>query len=338
MATARSDTSRPGHTIYGRKSAGGKIAVGKIAFLCPGYGSQTVGMGVDFMGRYQWGADFFEDAKATTGLDIFDLCMSGPDEELSQTQNGQPCMVVTSIAIARALKERGIEPDCVAGMFEGEYAAHVIAHTIDVDSALELVARRGALMAMAAHVNKGGMVLLEGCDARKAQELCEQFGGAEGETLAVAAYLDDETTAVSGSDEALQKAADAWKESSGREAINLAGGVAANCRLMSSAKMGMRMALKNTLFGPGEIPVYNNLDGKRFDHMRSPEILGEQITSPVMWAASIEQMIEDGVDTFVQCGPGSLALDTAQRIAAKRKVKATFVKAATAEDVMFARI
>ena len=312
--------------------------MGKIAFLCPGYGSQTVGMGVDFMGRYPWGADFFEDAKATTGLDIFDLCMSGPDEELSQTQNGQPCIVVTSLAVARALKERGIEPDCAAGLFEGEYAAHVIAGTIDVDSALELVARRGALMAMAAHVNKGQMALLEGCDARQAQELCEQFGNGQGATLAVSAYLDDQTTAVSGSVEALQAAVDAWKERSGHEASIFTGNVAANCKLMRSAATGMGMALKNTLFGPGEIPVYNNLDGARFDHMRSPEILGDQITSPVKWNVTIENMIADGVDVFIQCGPGSLALDTAQRVAAKLGVKATFIKTASVEDVMFAKL
>ena len=304
----------------------------KIAFLCPGYGSQASGMGADFVGRFSWAADYFEEAKAVTGLDIFDLCMNQTQEELDQTQNGQPCIVVASLAVARALRERGIEPDCVAGLFEGEYAAHIIAKTVDENSALELVARRGALMAMAAHLNKGQLAVLEGCNAAKAAELCSSVHAQSGQTVAVSAYLDPETTAVSGQQEAVKNVCELWKQAGGTAYV-LPGNVAANCMLMKSARSGMAMALKNTLFGPGEIPVYNNIDAKAFECVQSPAILGDQIIKPVMWRQTIEAMLDAGVDTFIQCGPGTMALEGARRTASAKGAKASFIKVASAQDV-----
>ncbi len=309
----------------------------KIAFLCPGMGSQVAGMGVDFVGRYTWAADMFEDAKAATGLDIFDLCANQTQDELDQTQNAQPCLVTASIVVARALRERGIEPSCVAGMFEGEYAAHVIAGTIDADSALELVARRGALMAMAAHLNKGSIVVLGSCDVTRAQELVSEVHASTGKPLAISAYLDPQTMAVSGDAGALEEFCARWGRE-GHAAVALPGNVPANCALMRSATAGMARALEGTLFGPGELPVYNNLDGKLFEHAKSPKLLGDQITSPVMWMQTIDAMIDDGVDTFIQCGPGALALDTVQRCAAARDAAVTCIKIASADDVMYTKI
>ena len=305
----------------------------KIAFLCPGCGSETVGMGVDFVGRSAWGADFFEEVKATCGLDIFDLCMNGPQEELSQTQNAQPALAATSIAIARALRERGVEPSCVAGISEGEYAAHVIAGTIDMASAMELVARRGALMAMAAHINEGAMAQLEGCTPDQAQALCDELEG----KVYVSAQLSPTRMAISAATEKLDAVVDLWR-SRGNAARVCDTKVAANCKLMQSAATGMHMALKNTLFGPGEIAVFSNLTGERFDHMRSPELLGKQIISPVLWQQTIEAMVAEGVDTFVQCGPGTTALKAAEESVRALGKSAAFVKVATAEDVMFTKI
>ena len=109
-------------------------------------------MGVDFVGRSSWGADFFEEAKAISGLDIFDLCTNGPAEELDQVNNQLPCLVAASLASARALGERGLQPDCVAGFGIGEYAAHAIAGTADLECLLTLASRVGALAAMADRV------------------------------------------------------------------------------------------------------------------------------------------------------------------------------------------
>lgn len=305
----------------------------KIAFLCPGYTSEVVGMGVDFVGRASWGADYFEEVKAICGLDIFDMCMNGPQEELSQTQNAQPALAATSIAIARALRERGVEPAAVAGIGEGEYAAHVIAGTVDMNSAFELVARRGALTAMAAHINGGKTAEFLGCTKEQADQLCASFGG----KIAVCAELSPSRMAISGDAEALEAAVAQWREGKGSVKV-CDGDVAFNGKLMRSVSTGMGMALKNTLFGPGEVPVYCNLTGARFDHMRSPELLGEQVTSPVLWRQTIEAMLKDGVDTFIQCGPGSTALDAARETAQALGADVAFYKVATAEDVMFAKL
>lgn len=305
----------------------------KIAFLCPGYGSEVVGMGVDFVGRTAWGADYFEEVKAISGLDIFEVCMNGPQDELSQTQNAQPALAATSVAIARALRERGVEPSCVAGIAEGEYAAHIIAGTIDMGSAFELVARRGALAAMAAHINGGKTAELLGCTRAQAEDLCSAFGG----KIAVCAELSPVRTAVSGDTDALEAAVAQWRDGKGSAKV-YDGSFAANGKLMRSVATGMGMALKNTLFGPGDIPVYCNLTGECFDHMRSPELLGEQLVSPVLWRQSVEAMLEDGVDVFVQCGPGTTALDAAKETAETLGAEARFIKVATAEDVMFAKL
>lgn len=129
----------------------------KTAFLCIDEGAARVGMGVDFAPIVPAVADLFELAKDASMLDLFAFCSQGPLEELNQTQNAQPCVMVTALAAAYALRQKGIEPDCVAGLGAGEYAAHVLAGTIDEERAVMLVARRGAMMAMGKQRGEGGM-------------------------------------------------------------------------------------------------------------------------------------------------------------------------------------
>lgn len=125
-------------------------AVPKTAFLFPGEGMQAVGMGKGFMLAHPACADLYELAQACTGVNVYELCSNGPAAELDLLQNCQPCLVTTGVVIARALQEVGVEPDCVAGYGCGEYAAHVVANTLDDETALQLVGRRGALSALAA--------------------------------------------------------------------------------------------------------------------------------------------------------------------------------------------
>lgn len=129
----------------------------KTAFLCVGEGSQRVGMGADIIQECQKAADIFMEASEASGLEIFSLCTQGPAEELDLTQNAHPCLATISLAIAAALQERGVKPDCVAGVGPGEYAAHALAGTIDIERAIMLVSRRGAMLAMAKGKGEAGL-------------------------------------------------------------------------------------------------------------------------------------------------------------------------------------
>ena len=287
-------------------------------------------MGVDLVGRTPWAADFFEEAKAVSGLDIFDLCTNGPAEELDQVQNQLVCTVVASGAARRALAERGLQPDCVAGFGIGEYAAHVIAGTADLETVLTLAARMAALGAMAAHVAPGGSAYLKDITPEEAQALCERCD--EGGGLFVSALCCPGTVMVAGREEPLA-AALAEHEAAGKavQCVNCTAPL--NTPLMQSAASGMGMALKHTLFGPAQVPVYNNLDGAPFDHMRLPELLGGAVTAPVMWEKTLNALFDAGVDRVVQVGPGGMLLEMAQAVAAQRGLQLKTARAATVEDI-----
>ena len=303
--------------------------MGKLAFVCAGQGSQLLGMGVDFVGRSSWGADFFEEAKAISGLDIFDLCTNGPAEELDQVNNQLPCLVAASLASARALGERGLQPDCVAGFGIGEYAAHAIAGTADFECLLTLASRVGALAAMAGHLTPSATALLKGCSAEQAQELCERHGAS---ALYLSAVLSPSSVMVAGKADTVQAALDEHLAAGGAgQRISCA--AALGTPLAQSVASGMAMALKHTLLGPGELPLYCNLNGEPFDHMRSPELLGGALTAPVRWDKVVESMLDAGVDRMVQCGPGGMLLEAAQELAAQRGVELSVARAATVHDV-----
>ncbi|MGN0038109.1 MAG: ACP S-malonyltransferase [Coriobacteriales bacterium] len=303
--------------------------MGKLAFVCSGQGSQLVGMGVDFVGRSSWGADFFEEVKAISGLDIFDLCTNGPAEELDQVQNQLPCLIAADLAVARALGERGLQPDCVAGFGIGEYAAHVIAGTADLECLLTLGARVGALAAMAGHTTPSASALLKGCTPEAARGLCERHGAS---SLYVSAELSPSSVVLAGREQALE-AALAEHLAAGKAGQRLNCAAALGTPLAQPVASGMAMALKHTLFGPGELPLYCNLTGELFDHMRSPELLGGALTAPVQWAKTVQGMLDAGVDRIVQCGPGGLLLEAAQELAAQRGIELSVARAATVQDV-----
>lgn len=303
--------------------------MGKLAFVCSGQGSQLVGMGVDFVGRSSWGADFFEEVKAISGLDIFDLCTNGPAEELDQVQNQLPALVAADVAVAKALNERGLQPDCVAGFGIGEYAAHVIAGTADLECLLTLAARVGALGAMAGHTTPSATALLKGCTPAGATELSQRHGASN---VFVSAELSPSSVMLAGRQDALQAALDEYRAAGGDGQL-VACAAAFGTPLAQPVANGMSMALKHTLLGPGELPLYCNLTGKPFDHLHSPELLGGALTAPVQWTKTIQSMLDAGVDRIVQCGPGSMLLDAAQELAAERGLELSIARAATVQDV-----
>lgn len=306
--------------------------MGKTAFLCSGQGAQKVGMGVDFAEKYPSAADIFECASEAAGFDVRALCAQGPIEELSLTQNTQPALVATSLAIATALGEGGVEPDCVAGFSLGEYAAHAIARTLSVETALSLVSRRAKMMAEAAERNGGGMAALLMCSLPQAEELCEKHAEATGQVLLPANVNCPGQVVISGQTEALDAACAEWEASGGKLSRVKTSG-AFHTPLMQYAADRMRPALEMTGFLAPEIPLYCNCNAKPLVHGEEQETLIAQITSPVLWEQTIRNMIDDGVTTFIECGPNKVLTGMVKRTARDMKAKVTFTCVQTVEDV-----
>ena len=225
-----------------------------------------------------------------------------------------------------------MHPDCVAGFSLGEYAAHVIAKTLDVQTALELVSRRGAVMAMAADRHEGGMAALLRCDLAQAARLCRACAGEFGQVLAPSNVNCPGQVVISGEKEALEAACERWKGQGGKFAPVKTSG-AFHCQLMEPAARQMSRPLASVAFSEARIPLYCNYNALPLVHGNEAESLVRQITSPVLWEDTIRNMIADGVDTFVECGPGKVLTGMAKRTARDMGAHVELVSVATVEEL-----
>ena len=306
--------------------------MGATAFLCSGQGAQTVGMGVDFAQKYAACAEVFATATKAAGFDVLALCQDGPLEQLSLTQHTQPALVATSLAIATALQERGVQPDCVAGFSLGEYAAHAIADTLSAEVALQLVSRRAFYMAEAASRTEGGMAALLRCDLAQASELCERHARGAGQVLVPANINCPGQVVISGQTQALQAACAEWKEGGGKFAP-LATSGAFHSPLMRYAAERMALALQMTGFAAGRIPLYCNCNARPLEVGHEAETLVEQITAPVLWEQTIRAMVDAGVTRFIECGPGKVLTGMVKRTVRGMDADVSYVCVQTVEDV-----
>ncbi len=306
--------------------------MGKLAFLCSGQGAQKVGMGVDFADRYQQCSELFDQAEQASGIEIRALCADGPLDELSLTQNTQPALVATSLVIAQALRDNGVEPDCVAGFSLGEYAAHVIAGTVSAKDAFELVSRRGAMMALAAQKNPGGMAALLRCDLSQAAALCKEQEEKTGQVLAPANLNCPGQVVISGQQDALDAACASWKEQGGKFAPVKTSG-AFHSPLMQLAADRMRPALQMTAFLNPGIDLYCNYNAMPLEPGNAADSLVKQITSPVLWEDTIRNMIADGVDRFIECGPGKVLIGMVKRTARDMNAVVEMTCVSTVEEL-----
>ena len=306
--------------------------MGTTAFLCSGQGAQAVGMGVDFARKYAACAEVYEVAAKAAGFDVLALCQDGPLKQLSLTQHTQPALVATSLAIATALREEGVQPDCVAGFSLGEYAAHAIAGTLAPEVALQLVSRRGRYMAEAASRTEGGMAALLRCDLAQASELCERHARCAGQVLAPANINCPGQVVISGQTQALQAACAEWKEGGGKFAP-LATSGAFHSPLMRYAAERMALALQMTGFAAGRIPLYCNCNAQPLEVGHEAETLVAQITAPVLWEQTIRNMVAAGVTRFIECGPGKVLTGMVKRTVRGMDADVSYVCVQTVEDV-----
>ncbi|MEE9284305.1 MAG: ACP S-malonyltransferase [Dehalococcoidia bacterium] len=287
----------------------------EVAYIFPGQGSQAVGMGADLYSESPTARQVFEQADDVLGFSLSKLCFSGPEDELRQTANAQPAILATSMAAMAALAEaRGYgtpeAPRFVAGHSLGEYTALVAAGALTFEDALRLVRERGRLMHEAGQVKEGGMAAILGLDLALVEQLCQQTGAE------IANINSDGQIVISGAKQALVEALDLSRAMGARRAMPLVVSGAFHSSLMEPAVAGLARALDQTRFAPPAIPVISNCTGQPLaDQASIHHELMQQICRCVQWSKSVQYMANNGVETFLEIGPGRVLTGLVKRIA-----------------------
>lgn len=291
-------------------------------------------MGKDVAAMSAAARETFAQADEILGFDVSGTCFDDPDDRLRTTDISQPAIFVTSVAIWRALEERGLAtdfaPQAMAGLSLGEYTALHLAGWLPFDEALRLVAERGRLMQAAAETSAGGMVSIMGADEAKVRALCEE--AADGEVLGPANFNCPGQIVISGTQTACERSV-GLAEKHGVRAIPLTVAGAFHSRLMRPAIEGLEKALAAAGIKQGRIGVVSNVSA---DYHADPDgvrrLLREQVAEPIRWQASIERLIAGGFDRFVEVGPGRVLTGLMRKI--NRDVEAlNFSTAASLEKV-----
>ncbi|MBE5940028.1 MAG: ACP S-malonyltransferase [Lachnospiraceae bacterium] len=276
----------------------------KTAFLFAGQGAQYVGMGKDLYENSAKCREIFDKASASSGLDLKKICFEGPAEDLNTTENTQPAVVTVTLALLELVKEAGIKPDVVAGLSLGEYSALTAAGVFDVETVTALVRKRGRYMQEAVPVGVGKMAALLGGKPENVEALCKE-ASSEG-YIAAANFNCPGQIVVGGEAAAVDKAMSMTKEFGILKAVSLPVSAPFHTKMLEPASVKLAAELENISLGKPQLPVICNING---DYLREDadikDILRKQVMNSVLWEQTVRKMIEDGVDTFIEIGPGA---------------------------------
>lgn len=289
----------------------------KIAFLFPGQGAQSVGMGAALAESLPAVRELYDRANSILGYDLAKLCFEGPAERLDSTVHSQPALFVTSLAALESLRHE--TPDVVlsceaaAGLSLGEYTAMVFAGVFDFETGLRLVQERGAAMQDAADATPSGMVSILGLERPQVEALVEQARG--GETLEIANLLCPGNIVISGTVAACERAAELAPGAGAMKAVPLAVAGAFHTRIMQPAVERLSAALANVTMRRPTLPVISNVDAKPHDDPDEiRQLLIRQVVQPVRWEDSMRSLLESGFDQFYEVGPGRVLRGLLRRI------------------------
>ncbi|MDX8362287.1 ACP S-malonyltransferase [Cytobacillus sp. IB215316] len=280
--------------------------MGKIAFVFPGQGSQIVGMGQSLAQKYDNVAAVFNKADEKLGLSLTDLIFQGPADKLTLTMNAQPALLTTSIAILERFKEENIRPDYVAGHSLGEYSALVAAEAMSFEDAVYAVRKRGELMEEAVPAGEGSMAAVLGMDQGQLQEITTQIT-ADGYPVQLANLNCPGQIVISGTAEGVSIATKQCKEHSAKRVIPLVVSGPFHSSLMQPAANKFDHILNEITINHAKVPVVANIHATPLTKSTDiKQALIEQLYSPVLWQQSVEYMLDNGVDTFIEIGPGKV--------------------------------
>ncbi|MFP8781759.1 ACP S-malonyltransferase [Planococcus plakortidis] len=285
----------------------------QIAFIYPGQGSQVVGMGESFL-EDDKSRQFFESADEVLGMGLSKLMLEGPQEELTLTYNAQPALLTVSSMITERLIRAGVRPDYTAGHSLGEYSALVASNVLEFPKAVEVVHKRGLFMNEAVPAGEGAMAAILGMDADKLEEVTDDATESAG-VVQLANLNCPGQIVISGTKAGVEKACELAKERGAKRAIPLDVSGPFHSELMRSASQDLAKVLSDSFLLNAKIPVVTNFMAEpETNATQLQDMLIHQLYSPVLWEQSVRKMIELGVTTFVEVGPGKVLSGLVKKI------------------------
>lgn len=286
----------------------------KLAFIFPGQGSQSVGMGKDFFEHYDVAKKMFKEADDALGYSIKDMCFNGPAEDLKLTANTQPAILTVSAIAAAVLREHGIEPEIVGGHSLGEYSALVAAGALDFADAVYLVNKRGSFMQKAVPVGEGGMAAIIGLDRNIIIEICDKISQ-KGSSVQAVNFNCPGQVVVAGTTAGVNIAVEELKKAGAKKCVLLPVSAPFHSRLMEPVTAQLSAELDKITIKDARIPVTANVTGETMSKAADiKKNLVKQAASPVKWEDCIGAMKQFGVDVYIEVGPGKVLCGFNKRI------------------------